>query len=46
MNLAKNYRNWRMYRKTISELSVLSNRELADLGIARGEIKSVARRAV
>ena len=46
MNLVKNYRNWRLYRETISELSRLSNRELADLGISRGEIRSVARRAI
>ncbi len=46
MNLIENYKNWRMYRKTINELSVLSNRELADLGINRGEIKAVARRSI
>lgn len=46
MNIVKNYRNWRMYRETVSELSRLSNRELADLGIARGEIPAVARKAV
>lgn len=46
MNLVKNYRNWRLYRETVSELSRLSNRELADLGITRGDIRSVARRAI
>jgi uncharacterized protein YjiS (DUF1127 family) len=42
MNLVRNYRNWRRYRETVSELSRLSNRELNDLGIHRGEIEAVA----
>jgi uncharacterized protein YjiS (DUF1127 family) len=46
MNLIRNYRNWRRYRDTVSELSRLSNRELNDLGIARGDIPFVARKAV
>ena len=46
MNLIRNYRNWRRYRETVNELSRLSNRELSDLGIVRGEIPSVARRSV
>ena len=32
----------RIYRTTLSELSGLSNRELADLGIARSMIKGIA----
>ncbi|EAB6717935.1 DUF1127 domain-containing protein [Salmonella enterica subsp. enterica serovar Virchow] len=46
MSIVRNFRNWRTYRNTVSELSRLSNRELADLGISRGEIHSVARKAV
>ena len=46
MNLIRNYRNWRRYRETVTELSRLSNRELSDLGIARGDITFVARKAV
>ena len=46
MNLIRNYRNWRRYRETVNELSRLSNRELNDLGIARGEIPFVARKAI
>jgi uncharacterized protein YjiS (DUF1127 family) len=46
MNLIRNYRNWRQYRATVNELSKLSNRELADLGIGRGEIHAVARKAI
>ena len=42
MNLIRNFRNWRRYRETVSELSRLSNRELADLGITRADIAVVA----
>lgn len=37
---------WREYRRTIAELGGLSDRELADLGISRSDISSVARDAV
>lgn len=46
MNLIRNYRNWRRYRNTVNELSRLSNRELSDLGITRGDIPFVARRSL
>jgi uncharacterized protein YjiS (DUF1127 family) len=46
MNLIRNYRNWRRYRETVTELNRLSNRELNDLGISRGNIREVARRAI
>ena len=46
MNLIRNYRNWRRYRETVNELGRLSNRELSDLGIARGDITFVARKAI
>lgn len=45
MNLIRNFRNWRRYRETVSELSRLSNRELNDLGITRAEIQGIARGA-
>lgn len=45
MNIVRSYRNWRRYRETVSELSRLSNRELADLGIRRDDIARVARTA-
>ena len=32
----------RVYRTTLAELSALTNRELADLGIARSMIKGIA----
>ena len=31
------------YRKTIAELSSLTNHELADIGISRGQIEDIAR---
>ncbi|MER9845408.1 DUF1127 domain-containing protein [Mesorhizobium australicum] len=46
MNLIRNYRDWRVYRETVTELGRLSNRQLHDLGIVRDEIKIVARRAI
>jgi len=45
MNLIRSYRNWRRYRQTVNELSRLSDRELNDLGIHRGDIPFVARRS-
>ncbi len=46
MNIKRSYTAWRKYRQTVDELSRMSDRELSDLGIARGEIGSIARRAV
>jgi len=46
MSIIRNYRNWRRYRETVNELSRLTNRELSDLGISRGDIQTVARRAI
>lgn len=36
-------RNRRRYRETVNELSRLSNRELSDLGITRGDIPRISR---
>lgn len=46
LNLIRNYRNWRRYRDTVSELNRLSNRELSDLGIARSDIPYVAKSSI
>ena len=43
MNMFGSYRKWRNYRRTVAELNTLSNRELDDLGIIRGDIPAVAR---
>lgn len=43
MNVIGSFRKWRSYRRTVTELSSLSNRELDDLGINRGDIDFVAR---
>ncbi|MEL6504686.1 MAG: DUF1127 domain-containing protein [Pseudomonadota bacterium] len=46
MDLFDNIRNWNRVRQTRNELNSLSNRELTDLGINRGDIPFIARRAV
>jgi uncharacterized protein YjiS (DUF1127 family) len=38
-------RRYRVYRQTIGELKALSDRDLADLGIARSMIESIAMEA-
>jgi uncharacterized protein YjiS (DUF1127 family) len=45
MDLQKSYKNWRAYRNTVAELSQLSDRDLSDMGVARGDIYAVARKA-
>ncbi|NBN62207.1 DUF1127 domain-containing protein [Microvirga tunisiensis] len=43
--VVRKYNSWVNYRRTVEELSRLSNRELSDLGIGRGDIEFIARRA-
>lgn len=43
MNVRRSFREWRRYRETVSELSRMSDRELSDLGISRGDIPFVSR---
>lgn len=40
--VAERYSRYRVYRKTVAELSQLSNRELSDLGMSRAAIKGIA----
>lgn len=40
--LAERNAKYRLYRRTLAELDYLSNRELADLGLHRSMIRSVA----
>ena len=44
--LKSRYATWKRYSRTVSELESLSNRELADLGIGRSDIRKLAREAV
>ncbi|KAB0676275.1 DUF1127 domain-containing protein [Aureimonas leprariae] len=46
MNLTRALRNYRSYRSTVNELNRLSNRELADLGIAKSDIPAIARQSI
>ncbi len=42
--IAKAYSTWRQYRRAYSDLMRLSDRDLDDIGIRRGNIHEVARR--
>jgi len=37
---------WRRYREAVRELSQLSDRELDDIGIRRGDIEFIVRRSI
>ncbi len=41
--IKQDYRRWRDYHRTVSELSRLSRRELDDIGISPYQIEDVAR---
>ena len=41
-SLVERFARYRVYRTTVNELSTLSNKELADLGLSRSGIRSVA----
>lgn len=43
MNLFSSIRQWNRQNRSVRALSQLSDRELADIGVARGEIKSRVR---
>lgn len=45
MDVVKTYKNWRQYRSTVAQLSDLSDRSLADMGIVRANIRAAARKA-
>lgn len=44
-NLLARYRAYAVYRESIRELNSLSDRELQDIGISRGQIDSIAKQA-
>jgi len=43
MNITRSLNSWRAVRRTEDQLYRLSERELTDLGMARGDIPHVAR---
>lgn len=43
-NLRLNHKRAASYRKTVKELNKLNDRELADIGLSRGDIAEAARR--
>lgn len=42
-SLAARLRRFRLYHRTVAELNALGDRDLADLGLRRGDIPEVAR---
>jgi uncharacterized protein YjiS (DUF1127 family) len=44
--IAEKLNAWRRYREAVRELSQLSDRELSDIGIRRGDIEHIVRRSV
>jgi uncharacterized protein YjiS (DUF1127 family) len=44
-DLGERFAKYRLYRATVNELSILSERELNDLGLSTGDIATVARQA-
>jgi uncharacterized protein YjiS (DUF1127 family) len=41
-NLIRFLQRWRRYNRSLRELSRLSDRELADIGLTRGDISAVS----
>lgn len=41
-NLAERFAKYRTYRTTLNELAMLSDRELADMGMHRADIRTIA----
>jgi uncharacterized protein YjiS (DUF1127 family) len=42
--ISEKVKAWRRYREAVRQLSQLSDHELSDIGIGRGDIEAVARR--
>ncbi|RVT85362.1 DUF1127 domain-containing protein [Rhodobacteraceae bacterium CCMM004] len=40
--IGESWARYRLYRRTLSEMQDLSNRELADLGLNRSNLRSIA----
>ncbi len=41
-HIVRAYQQWRRYNQSLSELNRLADRDLADIGISRGDIPRVA----
>jgi uncharacterized protein YjiS (DUF1127 family) len=41
-HILSTYQQWRRYSRSLAELNRLGDRELADIGISRGDIPRVA----
>lgn len=44
--LTSQLRKWHTYRRTYAELMALTDRELADLGFSRYDVKRIARESI
>lgn len=44
-SMRQSFNNWRKFRNTCNELNRMSDRELSDIGMTRGDIPFVARQA-
>jgi uncharacterized protein YjiS (DUF1127 family) len=44
-SLGEKFNAWRRYRDAVRELTQLSDRDLADIGVRRGDIHFIARQA-
>jgi uncharacterized protein YjiS (DUF1127 family) len=42
-NILDSWSKWRKYTRTVKELYAMTDRDLADMGIARGDIPYVAK---
>lgn len=42
--LARQFRRWQTYNRTVTELSQLDDRSLSDINLSRSDIRSVARK--
>jgi uncharacterized protein YjiS (DUF1127 family) len=45
MNPVRIAKNWISYRRTLNELSGLSNQALSDIGVSRYDIRNIASRS-
>lgn len=43
--MRQSFKNWRKYRSTFNELNRMSDRELSDIGVSRGDIPFVAKQS-